>query len=59
MLSVLIIGLSTGVNPTNSDFNVSDNPKFIDAFILTILVKPSVVKWALLLISSTTCLNNK
>jgi len=44
MLSVLIIGLSTGVNPTNSDFNVSDNPKFIDAFILTILVKPSGVK---------------
>ncbi len=59
MLSLLITGLSTGVYSGNSDFNLSYKPKFIDAFIATILFKPSIVKWALLLTSSTTCLNNK
>ena len=34
--SLFITGLSTGVYPGNSDFNASDKPKFIEAFILTI-----------------------
>jgi hypothetical protein len=36
MFSVLIIGLSTGVNLLNSDFKKSDKPKLIDALMLII-----------------------
>jgi hypothetical protein len=36
---------------------MSDKPKFIDAFIFIISFNPSSVKWAFLLINSTTCLN--
>jgi hypothetical protein len=36
ILSVLIIGLFTGINSENSDFNISDKPKFMDALILII-----------------------
>lgn len=43
MLSLTMIGFLTGVNPANSDFNISDNPQFIDDFIFTIWFKPSVV----------------
>jgi hypothetical protein len=32
---VTIIGLSTGEEFKNSDFNCSDSPKLIDAFIFT------------------------
>ena len=43
-LSQLITGLSTGVYPGNSYFNMSDKPKLIDAFIFTISYKPSTVR---------------
>jgi len=36
IFSVLIIGLSIGMKFLNSDFNLLDKPKFIDAFILII-----------------------
>jgi len=36
--SVLITGLSTGVKSLNSDFQKSDKPKFIEAFILIPLI---------------------
>jgi hypothetical protein len=47
-LSWYITGLSTGIYPANSDFNMSDKPKFKDALILTISFKPVIVRWALL-----------
>jgi hypothetical protein len=44
ILTFLITGLSTGVYPANSDFNISDKPKFIDALILTISFIASYVR---------------
>ena len=44
MLLLSIRGFSTGICPSNSDFNMSDKPKFMDAFILTISFKPSTVR---------------
>ena len=38
---------------------LADNRKFIDALLLIIWCNPSLVRWALLFISNTTCLNNK
>lgn len=59
IFSVIIIGLSTGEKFSNSDFNCSDRPKLIDAFIFTTWCNPSIFEWALLFTSSTTFLNNK
>ena len=59
IFSIFIIGLSTGVKNLNSDLNWSKRPKLIDAFKLTTWCKPSIFKWVLLFIISTTCLNNK
>lgn len=55
--SVFITGLSTGVKSGKSNFNFSDKPKFIDAFIFTILIRFSIFKWALILNNSKTFLN--
>jgi hypothetical protein len=41
IFSVLMTGLSSGVNSLNSDFKKSDKPKFNDALILIILFNPS------------------
>ena len=54
-----MIDLSITLYPGNSNFNLSDKPKFIDAFRLTIWFKPSTVRWALLLIKSIICLKKK
>jgi hypothetical protein len=52
------IGLETGFIPGKAAFNSGDKPQFIEARILIILCKPSVVKCSFLFTKSKTCLNN-
>jgi hypothetical protein len=40
----LISGLFTGIHWGNSDFITSDKPRFIEALMLMILLKPSLVR---------------
>lgn len=58
IMLLFISEIFTGLWKGNSDFNIFDKPKFIDAFKFINLFKPSIVKCSLLFTSFIVSLNN-
>lgn len=54
---VLMIARLKALKLGNYFFRIVGNPKFIETLILIIFFSPSSVKWSLLFINSTICLN--